>query len=1392
MIKAKTAIELLAEYRMLSPLEQTTLQLLAFFIAPVTRTGVHEMLKKLNISVNNRQINYPDVSAVLTTLMKSGMLEEERGGVCCIAQLQQPLMREVEREGNLPLYAETVRPYLSIVPSYYERYHYGSYAQALQNVLLALYCHDEQELGNNLRACYRYFNSESQQKPPLDLLLPEPLDTAWLSTFPPGLLTSLLDELCHRSLTTMTKSGALTLLETFVDSQKEPSNYALHLDLFYLLMQGKIGKVTTHLVTLQESFFDIHGAVAFLKGDDDGAIAWFDKEIARIKKVTGKRKIFLSGYAGFFHLLALLRSNLPHHLKSALELSDLAMKQEEFKQQAPIYILNQLAEYKMGNSSYLKPLEKSCNSGSNLQPINQIIMSLVSIWIKKPDVSLQSKNLGELQNKSASAGFYWIAAEAATLAKIINPDGKSETTEAEKFCAEQGIVALTGSGDRENDWERSLNALLALATNDTSKAAATTNATRLTWLVGGDRKTYVSIQPIEQKQTKRGWTGGRNVALKRLREGSSTLDFLTAQDRKIISCIYKEQSYGYYSQTSYEINTNKALVAMIGHPLVFNARNEEQMTVVRGEFTLKVDRSKGKLKLSLAPLPTSEADVFWLWENDSRLQVYEPTREQLRIATILGSGLSVPAEAEKRIASVITAVAPHITVHSDVAGENATAETVESDNSLHILLRPFGAGIIVELLVRPLGEGGPGFYPGRGAATVIAAFNKKRLQTTRNQKLEKSRLEQLLSTCSTLDLYPSDDNFWRIDDPLGSLELLEELHGLGKVKDAPFVVEWPEGEKLKLRGSASWSGMKLSVSSGKDWFALEGNVAISDEQVLSLQQLLELATGNSGRFIQLADGEFLALTEEFRRRLEELRRVVEKHGKENRFHQLTAPLIEDALHGSGGVKGDKLWKATLERFKSAEALQPILPVTFQATLRDYQLEGFNWLARLAHWGVGACLADDMGLGKTIQALALLVSRAPQGAALVLAPTSVCLNWESECHLFAPTLVPRIFGGGNRKEFIESLQPFDLVICSYTLFQQEAELFTSITWETVVLDEAQAIKNMATKRSQAAMQLQANFRIATTGTPVENRLDELWNLFRFLNPGLLGSHKGFTERFGTPIERDGDKAARTLLKKLIRPFMLRRTKSQVLQELPPRTDILHRVEMSGEEVALYEALRRKAVEKLQGSDGQGEGERQIRILAEIMRLRRACCNPELVMPGSGIASAKLAAFREIVDELRENGHRALVFSQFVDHLSLVRQSLDADSITYQYLDGSTPPKARQEQVAAFQRGEGELFLISLKAGGVGLNLTAADYVIHLDPWWNPAVEDQASDRAHRIGQLRPVTVYRLVAANTIEEKIVALHHQKRDLADSLLEGTDTASRVSADDLMDLLRESGQGH
>jgi SNF2 family DNA or RNA helicase len=279
---------------------------------------------------------------------------------------------------------------------------------------------------------------------------------------------------------------------------------------------------------------------------------------------------------------------------------------------------------------------------------------------------------------------------------------------------------------------------------------------------------------------------------------------------------------------------------------------------------------------------------------------------------------------------------------------------------------------------------------------------------------------------------------------------------------------------------------------------------------------------------------------------------------------------------------------------------------------------------------------------------------------------------------------------------------------------------------------------------------------------------------------------FNQRFAIPIEKYQDTDARKRLKKLIQPFILRRTKSQVLEELPSRTEITLHVEMSDEETAFYEALRQEAVQRLEEMTGP-VGQKHLQILAEIMRLRRACCNSRLVNSHISLESSKLTLLAEVVEELLENRHKALVFSQFVDHLSIIREFLDKKGISYQYLDGSTPARVRKERVNAFQAGEGDLFLISLRAGGFGLNLTAADYVIHMDPWWNPAVEDQASDRAHRIGQQRPVTIYRMVTRNTIEEKIVDLHRDKRDLASTLLDGSDMTGKMSADELMKLIRE-----
>ncbi|MEM6770232.1 MAG: DEAD/DEAH box helicase, partial [Bacteroidota bacterium] len=463
---------------------------------------------------------------------------------------------------------------------------------------------------------------------------------------------------------------------------------------------------------------------------------------------------------------------------------------------------------------------------------------------------------------------------------------------------------------------------------------------------------------------------------------------------------------------------------------------------------------------------------------------------------------------------------------------------------------------------------------------------------------------------------------------------------------------------------------------------------------------------------------------------------------------------------------------------------PRIPKDFQAELRDYQKEGFRWMMRLAAWGVGGCLADDMGLGKTVQALAVLSARAGEGPALVIAPASVTRNWRRETERFAPGLIPVLIASRTDTALLSELGTGDLALVSYGLLPFIGEALQAISWASIVLDEAQAIKNAATKRAKIVQDLQGSFKLATTGTPIENHLGELWSLFRFLNPGLLGGKTAFNDKYNRPIARYGNEERRMALKKLVQPFILRRRKDQVLTELPPKTEVVLEVSLSEEEKALYEAMRRQGVAEIAQAD-----EQQVRftVLAQLTKLRQAACHPRLVRPNSRLGSAKLELVGETLLEILEGGHKALIFSQFVKHLKIVENWVKGQGIAYQYLDGSTPGKRREQSVNAFQNGEGEVFLISLKAGGTGLNLTAADYVLHLDPWWNPAAEDQASDRAHRIGQQRPVTVYRFVSQGTIEEQIIALHAEKRDLADQILAGTGNAGNLKVEEILAMITE-----
>ena len=727
-------------------------------------------------------------------------------------------------------------------------------------------------------------------------------------------------------------------------------------------------------------------------------------------------------------------------------------------------------------------------------------------------------------------------------------------------------------------------------------------------------------------------------------------------------------------------------------------------------------------------------------------------------------------------------LAKFVEVQSTLNGLIDDVDKTSGDKRTYVHLLPIGETFKVEFFVKPLTEEDQYFKPGKGRNKVIGEVAGQRILAERNMAKEIERAENVILDCPALQKLVHRDYEWQVDEVQDCLAILLELQPLRALDR--IVLEHPRGERIRLVGSVDFGDLSLGVREKAGWFDVEGELKVDDNQVINFRELMEKVTeSEQSQFIQLSEGQYVALTESLRKKLSEMEGLMSKGEDGMQLHPLAAGILDDVADQLGEFEADVAWRESINRIQSVGQTMARVPSTFRAELRPYQLDGFRWLMRLADWGVGACLADDMGLGKTIQGLACLLARAEAGPALVIAPASVTRNWMREAAKFAPTLNPILLGGTDRANMIESVGPYDVLVVSYGLLPFEGENLAAKRFGTIILDEAQAIKNRGTKRSQVAMSLQGDFRVATTGTPIENHLGELWNLFQFLNPGLLGSFQRFNEKYTVPITKANDNERRQQLRRLIQPFILRRRKEEVLEELPAKTEVTLTVELSQPERAFYEALRQRALEQIDDSEGPN---RRFQILAELMKLRQAACHPKMVDASLDIDSSKLELVRDTIRELRENGHKALIFSQFVRHLRLVEAMVQEEGIEYQYLDGSTPGKKRDEAVQAFQRGEGDVFLISLKAGGTGLTLTAADYVLHLDPWWNPAVEDQASDRAHRIGQQRPVTVYRFVSENTIEEKIVELHAQKRDLADSLLSGTEQSASLSAEDLLNLIK------
>ena len=801
------------------------------------------------------------------------------------------------------------------------------------------------------------------------------------------------------------------------------------------------------------------------------------------------------------------------------------------------------------------------------------------------------------------------------------------------------------------------------------------------------------------------------------------------------------------------------------------------MTIERGRGALEtVTREDGGVAIKVPKWLTATDQMHFLHLlRDASFEYVEITPAMHKLIEAFSrfgreSELILPREAmllAEKTLSRVSAVMPFIEA-SDATAKKL--KRVKADVQIVVRLRYAEGALDVRAVVKPLPENpAMAFEPGMGAAekTVIGATASYIL--VRDLGGELAALKALEEALGEFSAWAETPWRWKVTDLAAALQMLAALKNL----QPPTPIEWLDEKKLSVT-TAPKSGVTLaSQRTAAEWFSVNGEFKLDDGRVLGLMELINAFATREGNFVKLSDGDYLALTEAMTRQLAALRAAGRRKGDALEIMPAAVPML-DNVFSKGGAEALELpgaMAATAEEIRREFARRPTVPATLNAELRPYQEDGFRWLSRLVACGFGACLADDMGLGKTVQTIALLLTRAKDGPTLVLAPSSVCGNWRRELVRFAPSLKP-VMAFESLADF-PALAAGSVVIASYGFLLFHTDEFESVNWNGVVLDEAQAIKNDASKRAHAVKKLKAKFRLACTGTPVENRLGELWSLFDFLNPGLLGPAASFTQRFTESGMASAD------LKRLVKPLILRRLKGDVLTDLPEKTEITLPIELGTAERTAYEACRRHALETLENAQlAEGESNR-ISILAELTRLRRFCCHPSLVMGAADVPSAKLEALVGLLEELRLGGHRALVFSQFTDYLAIVRKTLDARCWHYKYLDGSTPTPEREKLVNAFQSGEGDFFLISLKAGGTGLNLTAADYVLLLDPWWNPAVENQAADRAHRIGQQRPVTVYRLIAADTVEERVLELHREKQAVAEDVLDGTGSAALTAAE-------------
>ncbi len=904
--------------------------------------------------------------------------------------------------------------------------------------------------------------------------------------------------------------------------------------------------------------------------------------------------------------------------------------------------------------------------------------------------------------------------------------------------------------------------------------------TRVVWKVDIGRE---EIRPYEQKKSKTGkWSRGRPISLSKLKDGEYELK--NEADARLLPAL-KEDGWHY---NQYEFDYPNALFLLAGNKNVFvKDKHITPLEIKLVQPSLNLKRyNNGSYKIEL--IPVTEHPIHFKYVSYNQVEVTRFDDKIYALGTVLSNTEGkFPDEAFSRLVDWLKKAQKIVKVSGDLPVElMEDLPSIQADSKLLIKIVPNDdGGFIGECHLKPTPPLTRLLTPAQGFEKFTEEIEDEVYCIHRNFAREKKHLEKVQSLAETLDInYDRDQNTLNFPSELEMLRFLES--GQILVENKTVEIEVLKDENNKIISYLKPTALQLSLNSSSGWLNLVGDdIEIDDQLSVKFADLLSFSRQDETNFFKLSDKDYVLISQSLKRKMRQLSFVSSPKEDEVQIHPIAALYLESVVEdGQIQANKGKGWTRKVNELKKIEEIGYAIPENLMAKLRHYQYEGFQWLCRRAEQKLGACLADDMGLGKTVQSIAVLLHRSELGPALIIAPTSVCANWQSELARFAPDLNTFNLYEETGEDLIPNLSSGDVLICSYGLLTNRIEFIEKVHFASAILDEAQAIKNPDAKRSKAAFRIQADAKWVTTGTPIENRLQELWSIFRFINPGLLGSLQLFRERFVIPIENHENQWVASQLRTIVQPFLLRRTKNEVLTDLPPKTEINRQVLLSKAEITFYETLRIKAKEELADSSSLPPGQRQIKIFSILTKLRLAACSPALVDPELDMQSSKLEALQELLDEILPVGHQVLIFSQFVKHLKIIQAQLDHHHIPYYYLDGSTAPKNRKKLIRQFEDGKCAVFLLSLKAGGTGINLTSASYVIHMDPWWNPAVEDQATDRAHRIGQNKSVTVYRLLAKNTIEEKINELHQSKRALADQIISEQST-SKLDLEEMVEML-------